>query len=68
MEDFQETLVETNVKYNIEFKGKHIVIEDLPVHMNEARDEYYVSSTVMQYLINVVLEKFTEGSEDELND
>ena len=36
--------------------------------MNEARDEYYVSSTVMQYLINVVLEKFTEGSEDELND
>lgn len=66
MNDYQETLVETNVKYNIEFKGKHIVIENLPVHMNEDSEEYYVSSTVMEYLINVVLEQFTQALEPEI--
>ncbi|AFY58989.1 hypothetical protein Riv7116_6667 [Rivularia sp. PCC 7116] len=65
MNENQETLVETNVRYNIEFKGKHIVIENLPVHMNEESEEYYVSSTVIEYLINVVLEQFTEASEAE---
>ncbi|MEO1428423.1 MAG: hypothetical protein AAFV71_05020 [Cyanobacteria bacterium J06633_8] len=65
MDDNQETLVETNVRYNIEFKGKHIVIENLPVHMNDESEEYYVSSTVLKYLIDVVLEQFTEVSETE---
>jgi len=67
MSDSQETLVEKNVRYNIEFKGKHIVVENLPVHMSEEGDEYYVSSTVMKYLIDVVLEQFTGASEAELN-
>ncbi|MEM9924314.1 MAG: hypothetical protein AAF915_11280 [Cyanobacteria bacterium P01_D01_bin.50] len=56
----QETLVEKNVRYNIEFNGKHVVIDSLPVHMNEETQEYYVSSTVMEYLINVILEQFTQ--------
>ena len=35
--------------------------------MNEESEEYYFSSTAIEYLINVVLEKFTEASEAEFN-
>lgn len=65
MDNSPEAFVETSVKYNIEFKGKHIVIENLPVHMNEDNEEYYISSSVMKYLINVILEQFAEASEAE---
>ena len=39
------------------------MVDNLPVHITEEGDEYYVSSTVMKYLIDVVLEQFTETLE-----
>jgi len=63
----EEILVEKNVSYNIEFKGKHIAIENLPVHMNEETQEYYVSSARMKYIIDVLLEQFVEATEDEFD-
>lgn len=60
MDNSQEVLVEKNVTYNVEFNGKVISVENVPVQMNEETQEYYVSSSVVQFLINVVLEEFTK--------
>lgn len=57
MNHSEEILVEKNVRYNVEFNGKVISVENVPVHMNEETQEYFVSSTVVQFLINVVLEQ-----------
>ncbi|BAY86924.1 hypothetical protein NIES267_64350 [Calothrix parasitica NIES-267] len=35
MNHSQKTLVEKNVKYNLEFKGKHLFVDNLPVQMSE---------------------------------
>ncbi len=60
MDNSQEILVEKNVTYNVEFNGKVISVENLPARINEETQEYYVSSTVVQYLINVVLQEFAQ--------
>lgn len=64
----QEILVDKNATYNIEFKGKHIAIENLPIRINEETQEFYVSSTELKYIIDVLLEQFAEVSENELED
>ncbi|MBE9215358.1 hypothetical protein IQ247_22285 [Plectonema cf. radiosum LEGE 06105] len=61
MDNSQEILVEKNVKYNVEFNGKVVSIENVPVRINEETQEYYVSSTVVQFIVNVVLEQFTQA-------
>lgn len=61
MDNSQEIFVEKNVKYNVEFNGKVVSIENVPVRINEETQEYYVSSTVVQFIVNVVLEQFTQA-------
>ncbi|MEL6458058.1 MAG: hypothetical protein AAFQ91_07390 [Cyanobacteria bacterium J06621_15] len=60
-----EILVDQNATYNIEFKGKHIAIENLPIRMNEETQEYYISSAGMKYIIDILLEQFAEVEFDD---
>ena len=60
MKNSNEVFVEKNVVYNVEYNGKVISVQDVPVCINEKTQEYYVSSEVVQFLINVVLEQFTQ--------
>ena len=57
----EEKLIERRVTYAVEFDGKVYIVENVPVRVDEERDEQFFSPSTAERLQQIVL-KHTEPS------
>ncbi|NJR51471.1 MAG: YgiT-type zinc finger protein [Leptolyngbyaceae cyanobacterium CSU_1_3] len=51
----QETLVEKQVTYTLQFNGQVLVIENVPARVNEETGEQFFSPSTVEHLQQIIL-------------